>query len=475
MVKKQKKDSRKSYVSKRLNETCGRARKINASTAVATCSEQLSPFGGLLGLLKLLDIFDFKNNFEEVYVAPQRETKLGDYAMVLGIVMLMFIGFNRIWHIVYIRLESMLCGIFGVRRLPAVSTYWRYLDSMGINQSHSILKVMSRLREQAWKRCGIKHSRIAIDIDSTVETIYGDQQGGRIGHNPKHRGNKGYRPVLCFIEQTREYLYGKLRKGETVSGEETAKVIRIFKDHLPSCVQKVLLRADAEFMSWNSFEAALDEGYNFIFANKQCEPLFDPAGWYRPRQKEEAQFNSCMYKPFGWKQACRFVAMRIPRKPEEDEKQAQSELFEEDQYTYRIFCTNLNGRAHEVIGTYDKRADAENLIGEAKQEGLGAIPSGKFKNNYAFFQIAMLAYNLWRYFKILAQMCDGKNSTFVGIKDNKIRIARLKLLMIAAKLVRSGNRNMVKYSIHDARTPALLKLYEFLDRLQFKKYLECKA
>jgi hypothetical protein len=41
----------------------------------------------------------------------------------MGIVMLMFIGFNRIWHFVYIRLESMLCGIFRVPKLPAASTY----------------------------------------------------------------------------------------------------------------------------------------------------------------------------------------------------------------------------------------------------------------------------------------------------------------------------------------------------------------
>jgi len=475
MVKKRNKDSRKSGISKRFNEDCPRARKINASTAVATCSEQLSPFGGLLGLVKFLDLFDFKKHFEEDYVSPSRETKLGDYAMVLGIVMLMFIGFNRIWHFVYIRLESMLCGIFGVRKLPAASTYWRYLDSLGINQAQSILRIMSRLREQAWKRCGIKHSRIAIDIDTTVETIYGDQEGGRVGHNPKHRGKKGYRPVLCFIEQTREYLYGKLRKGETISGEETAKVIRTLKDYLPSCVQKVLLRADAEFMCWSSVEAALDEGFDFIFSNKQCEPPFEPERWYRPRQREEAQFNSCMYKPFGWKQACRFVVMRIPRKPDDNEKQTQHELFEEDQYTYRIFCTNLNGTAHEVIDTYDKRADAENLIGEAKQEGLDAIPSGKFKNNYAFFQIAMLAYNLWRYFKILANLCGGKVKTFAGIADNKIRIARLKLLMIGVKVVKSGNRDIVKYSIHDTRTAALLKLYEFLDRLRFEKRQECKV
>lgn len=476
MVKPREKDNRKSGDSKRITHKNDKARKINASTDVWTCSEQLSPFGGLVGLLKLLDLFDFKKHFEEGYAAPERETKLGDYAMILGIVMLMFIGFNRIWHFVYIRLESMLCGIFGVQKLPAVSTYWRYLDSIGINQAHSLLGIMGRLREQAWRRCGIQHRRIAIDLDTTVETIYGDQQGGRIGHNPKHRGKKGYRPVLCFIEQTREYLCGKLRKGETVSGEETAKMIRTFKKYLPSCVQKVLLRADAEFMSWTSVEAALDEGYDFIFANKQCEPPFDPKKWCRPRPKDDVEFNSCLYKPFGWKQESRFIAMRIPRKPDKAEKAIQHELFEEDRYTNRIFCTNLNSKAHEVIDTYDKRADVENLIGEAKQEGLEAIPSGKFKNNYAFFQIAMLAYNLWRYFKILAHLCDGEEPrSFLGIKDNKIRIARLKLLMIAAKLVWAGNRNVVKYSIHDTRTPALLKLYAFLDRLRFEPYQECKV
>jgi len=128
-----------------------------------------------------------------------------------------------------------------------------------------------------------------------------------------------------------------------------------------------------------------------------------------------------------------------------------------------------------VIEIYDKRADVENLVGEAKWEGLDAIPSGKFKNNYAFFQIVMMAYNLWRYFKILASLCDKKSKIFGGIKDNKIRIARQKILMIAAKLVRSGNRDKVKYSIHDARTPGLLIFYEFLDRLRFEKYQECNT
>jgi hypothetical protein len=40
-------------------------------------------------------------------------------------------------------LEAMLCGIFRVDKLPASSTYWRYLDSLGINQAQSILRIMS--------------------------------------------------------------------------------------------------------------------------------------------------------------------------------------------------------------------------------------------------------------------------------------------------------------------------------------------
>ena len=71
-------------------------------------------------------------------------------------------------------------------------------------------------------------------------------------------------------------------------------------------------------------------------------------------------------------------------------------------YYDRIFCTSLAGPAHRVIAEYDKRADVENLVGEAKREGLDMIPSAKFKNNYAFFQIVMLAYNIWRYMKMIA-------------------------------------------------------------------------
>jgi hypothetical protein len=371
----------------------------------------------------------------------------------------------------------MICGFFQLTRLPVASTFWRYVNSMGINQADSLLKIMAVMRECVWQLCGISYEKIHLSTDTTVETIYGNQQGGRKGHNTKNRGRKGYRPVLCYVDETREYLLGKLRKGETISGEEVAKFIKRIKSQLPGCVKDVLFRGDGEFFSWESVSACMEEGFDFIIANKGAHPPFDPKRWYQPKKREPYEYNSCIYKPIGWEVPCRFVAMRIPKELKSPPgKPLQCELFEDDRYTYRIFCTSLRGKPHKVIAQYDKRADVENLVGESKREGLEGIPSAKFKNNYAYFQIVMLAYNLWRYFKMMAEISnqnapseapDIAHDSLKGLKDNLIRIARLKLLLIGAKIVYHST-DKVKYSIMDARTPGLMHFLNYLDKARSK-------
>jgi len=80
----------------------------------------------------------------------------------------------------------------------------------------------------------------------------------------------------------------------------------------------------------------------------------------------------------------------------EDQKgDQQLEMFEDNEYMYRVFATNMPGRPHKVIVTYDKRASIEVMIKEAQQEGILAIASRRFLSNHAYFQIVMLSYNMW--------------------------------------------------------------------------------
>jgi len=127
-------------------------------------------FGGLLGLIKFLDLVNFEKIFDSAYIAPRRDPKLGHYSMAVGILMLLFIGFNRICHFAYVQLDAMRCGFFRLEKLPVVGTFWRYVDSMGTNRGKSLLTVMSVLRERIWKQLDLYYGRIAISIGTTVET-----------------------------------------------------------------------------------------------------------------------------------------------------------------------------------------------------------------------------------------------------------------------------------------------------------------
>ena len=77
---------------------------------------------------------------------------------------------------------------------------------------------MAALRERVWQLADYRPKHVRVNIDTTVATIYGDIQGAHKGHNTKHRGKKGLRPVLCFLDETREYLCGTQRRGQTITG-----------------------------------------------------------------------------------------------------------------------------------------------------------------------------------------------------------------------------------------------------------------
>jgi hypothetical protein len=94
MVKSNKSKNHRNRKNKGTKETSARARKINASTPYETCSEQLSPFGGLLAMIKFFDLIGFKEIFQTTYCEPTRKPKLGHYSMVVGLLMLLFIGFS---------------------------------------------------------------------------------------------------------------------------------------------------------------------------------------------------------------------------------------------------------------------------------------------------------------------------------------------------------------------------------------------
>jgi flavodoxin len=51
---------------------------------------------------------------------------------------------------------------------------------------------------------------LILDFDSSVETVYGNQEGAKVGANPSKPGRKSYHPLLVFEGKSHLCLNGVL-------------------------------------------------------------------------------------------------------------------------------------------------------------------------------------------------------------------------------------------------------------------------
>ncbi|MCX6621572.1 MAG: transposase, partial [Acidobacteria bacterium] len=156
----------------------------------------------------------------------------------LGIVLGLYIGFPRLNQLRFIARDPILTGILKVTKLPVQSTFWRFVNALHLNVARQILIIMGSMRERVWAAANVKLAAVTIDTDTTVHTLYGRQMGGRKSYNPKNKGKKSYQPMLTFIAETREYIWGGLRNGDRPSGKQIGDHIRDVCFAPPTCAPR---------------------------------------------------------------------------------------------------------------------------------------------------------------------------------------------------------------------------------------------
>jgi hypothetical protein len=451
MVTDRKKDSRKTPEKQEVEHTAPEPNKISASTPYDFNGRNLTPYGGLLPVIAMLEKLDFQPLVEETLTSKRIPRAMDLYRFVLGIVLGLYIGFPRLNQLRFIARDPILTGILKVGKLPVQSTFWRFVNALHRNVARQLLMVMRTMRERVWAAANVKLEAITIDTDTTVHTLYGHQMGGRKGYNPKNKGKKSYQPMLTFIAETREYVWGELRNGDRPDGKRMGKHIRDVCAALPPGVKQIYGRADSGFYCREAVEAYEECSVRFAISARKTSRLVEmlqQAEW-RPSKKTDADMEcEFRYQPEGWKKEHRFVALRTEKEREEvaPEDSEQYQLFETSRYKYRVFVTDFDDPIYFVVWFYNQRAGAENLIKEANNDaGLTAHPSGRFDVNGNHFQLAMLAYNLncWLMLFNREPQVDAAE-----LRHTTLATSRLRFLFVAAKIWRHAGRTGVSYSDH---------------------------
>jgi len=468
MVRNRKKHSKKTPVKQGSEEIAPEANKINASTPFDFDGRNLTPYGGLLPVITMLEKLGFQSLVEQTVTSKRISRAMDLYRFVLGIVLGLYIGFSRLNQLRFIARDPILTGILKVTKLPVQSTFWRFVNALHRNVARQLLSIMRTMRERVWAAANVKLEVVTIDTDTTVHTLYGQQMGGRKSYNPKNKGKKSYQPMLTFIAETREYVWGELRNGDRPTGKQISDHLRNMRSALPPGVKQIYGRADSGLYCREAVEAYEELDARFVICARKTARLVEElrqAKW-KPSPKTDADAEcEFRYQPDGWSKPYRFVALRKekPRAELEAEEAEQYQLFETSQYKYRVLVTDMQDPIDFVVWFYGQRGGAENLIKEANNDaGLAAHPSGRFDVNGNHFQLAMLAYNLncWLMLFNREPQADA-----AALQHTTLATSRLRFLFVAAKIWRHAGRTGVSYSDHYEEKGVFQRLMDRLRRI----------
>jgi hypothetical protein len=180
------------------------------------------------------------------------------------------------------------------------------------------LTIMRTMRQRVWEAANVKLEVVTIDTETTVHTLYGQQMGGRKSYHPKNKGKKSYQPMLTFIAETREYVWGELRNGDRPTGKQIGDHLRNVRAAMPAGVKQIYGRADSGFYCREAVEAYEELNARFVICARKTARLVEElhqAEW-KPSPKTDAEAEcEFYYQPDGWSRPYRFVALRYENHP----------------------------------------------------------------------------------------------------------------------------------------------------------------
>jgi Transposase DDE domain group 1 len=284
---------------------------------------------------------------------------------------------------------------------------------------------------------------VHLDVDTTVECVFGSQEGALAGPNPRYHARASYHPILVHCAEAGAYVGALLRPGDTGLGDTDAPTIgrwiRRFREAVGGEVQ-VTMRIDAGGDCAAIYAAAHEAGARFIGKAKLtadlCGAIQYTTKWTTVERDAFGQpATQVAVIPFAreaWKELghpFRVVAMRT----RERDNGKQVQLWSDLDYTVQAFVTNdWTTRAEDIAFEYDGRAEVEPAIGELKSGwGIGKIPSQDFHANHAVFLLKLFAHNLMRRFV---------RWTAPHLSTWRIPWLRRALINIPGRLLRSGRQ-----------------------------------
>jgi hypothetical protein len=174
----------------------------------------LTHFGGVYFFHEFLRVLQLRHFLAQQLSYPRRNGRYSVPQMILALVYPIILGLDRIETASFLRSNGTFQYLTGLPSFPDPQTLRRFL----LQAPHGFWEQLHRVNDrllQKFIHVPEHRSRLIFDLDSTVVTVFGHQDGAEVGYNPRYRGKRSYNPLLC-IEANSSYLWDtELRAGNT--------------------------------------------------------------------------------------------------------------------------------------------------------------------------------------------------------------------------------------------------------------------
>ena len=399
--------------------------------------KQFTAWGGMRALEELMRRVGWEEGLASAPLPqPGSNRGIDPVLMVKAFLVTIWTGGGRFAHTALVRFDSALCAIFGLDQVASVSTFTRFFRRFRRPQ---VEEVFGHLSNWLWQK--ISGRSWTVDLDSSVLTRYGQQEGSQLGYNPWRRGKKSHHPLMAFAAECRMVISAWLRPGNACDNNNVENFFREVLAVFGERHRIGLLRCDCGFCIGSFMDLVESQSIHYIIpvrllptVRRQISALKD---WVE--LDEVNSVSEFRYQAQGWSKARRVVVVRHKKRAERKGRW----LLEVPGFTFSIYVTNLSLPASQISTLYQGRADSENRIKELLHDfAISGFVSQKFWATEAAFRLACWAYNLMSLFRQALLGAASKHT---------LSTLRTQCFAIGASLGKAGHKTMLRIGLPPPR------------------------
>ena len=336
--------------------------------------------------------------------------------------------------------------VLGTILLSVLSGHWRYAHISAIRADNanpgllgmtkvasedSVRRALLALKEEESSRWITRHLKASyeflldgpwiLDVDSTVKTLYGPQEDGKLEYNPTKPGRPSHIYHTYFVAKVPIVLEVDVQVGNQTAMSYDQPGLWTLLDGLEQENRPAVLRGDCNWGTEQALEGAEKRNIDYVYKLKQggyvktlILDLFKEKQWVDVGQYSEG-LDEQLQVP-GWMKKRRVVALRWPLREsfaattasekkrrgkvaEQPHRDSPGSSYDGISYEYALLVTSLPDELRMVAEHHWDRRDSENAFNELKNQWAWAgFTTPDRKRCQIMAHIAALTCNWWTVF-----------------------------------------------------------------------------